>query len=194
MTPRRSAYLWALAVFVLGGVPSAIVLYEGITGIAESLIRIVVPSETLVTLDEAGTYTVFHESPSVFQGETFASDVPPSQIDVTLGAGPGDVVPMGPSLGTYTYNLPGRSGRSIGSFRVDRAGQYRINATLSAADPTERTVIALGHEKGKATLRTVFGGIGIAASGFIAFVIAILVLVLRSRSKSRIEAARLAQG
>lgn len=192
--PGRVGYLIALAIFLAGAIPSALAFSSGLSGLTEGLIRVIVPGETVVTLDKSGTYTVFHENPSVVDGQTFSSSVPPNALQVSITSEGGDSITMGPAGGTFTYNLSGRSGVSIGSLRVDEPGDYVLAATYSAAGPTEQTVIALGHEKGKATIKTVFGAIGFFASGGIATIIAIVILVLRSRSKSRLQAQALGQG
>ena len=189
--PPRTRYLIALFVFLLGALPSAWILASGISGLTKGLIRAEGPGTTAIELDKPGTWTVFYEY-RVATGpvtSVTAPDAPP--MEVTLTAPSGEVTVMGASTGTFNYNTSTHSGVSIGSFRIDEPGSYELGIRYLEEGP-EQVNLALGHEKGKATIKTIFGGIGIAVSGAIAFIIFIVVLILRVRSKSRLEQA--AQG
>jgi hypothetical protein len=186
--PGKTGYWIALLILVLGCGGSGWLLYDGISSLSEGLVRVVVPGETEITLDKTGTWTVFHESPSVVDGQTYNAPIPNS-AQISLRSPDGDEIPMSFSVGNYDYDLPGRSGVSIGSFRVDQAGQYTLSAEWPPNVPGGETVLALGHEKGKATVKTVFGIIGILVSGAIASLIFLIVVILRSRSKNRLQEA-----
>jgi hypothetical protein len=184
--PGKTGYWIALLIFVLGVGGSGYALYDGISSLSEGLVRAVVPSELTPVSLEAGSYTVFHESPSVFEGQTYNAPLP-AALDVYLLDGE-ERIPMSPSVGSLTYDLPGRSGRSIGRFEIERAGEYRLGADVRSVAGGE-WVIALGHEKGKATVKTAAGIAGVLASGLIAVLIFVIVLIMRSRSKNRLREA-----
>jgi hypothetical protein len=184
--PGKTGYWIALLIVVVGVGGSAWLLFDGFGGLSDGLVRAVVPGETQVTLEE-GTYTVFHESPSVVDGQTYNAPLPDAaEVFVTSGS---ERISMVPSLGNYNYNLPGRSGRSIGSFRVAQPGNYSLIVEYPPTAPSDETVIALGHEKGKAAVKIVLGIAGILGSGFIAMLIFLIVVIMRSRSKNRLREA-----
>ncbi len=188
--PPRTRYLIAVLVFLVGAVPSAFLLASGISGLAKGLVRAEGPGQVEIQLDKPGTWTVFYEYRVAEGPVTFvtAPEAPP--MEITLASPSGEVMEMAPSTGTFNYTTSTRSGVSIGSFRIDEPGPYDLEIRYLGEGP-EQVFVALGHEKGKATLKTVFGGIGIAVSGAIAFIIFIVVLILRVRSKSRLEQAAL---
>lgn len=190
--PPRTRYLIAVLVFLLGAVPSAWILASGISGLTQGLIRAGGPGTIGIELDKPGTWTVFYEYRVATGPVTTVTtpDAPP--MEVTLTSPSGEVMVMGASTGTFNYNTSTHSGVSIGSFSIDEPGSYELGIRYLDDGP-EQVNLALGHEKGKATLKTVFGGIGIAVSGAIAFIIFIIVLILRVRSKSRLEQATLGQ-
>jgi hypothetical protein len=186
--PGKTGYWIALLIFVLGVGGSGYVLYDGISSLGEGLVRAEVPGQTEITLDEAGSWTVFHESPSVFEGQTYNAPLPDG-TSVSLIEKSGDEIPMTPSVGSLTYDLAGRSGVAIGRFSVDQPGEYTLSVESPADPSSDPTVLALGHEKGKATIKTVGGIAGILASGFVAMIIFLIVLIMRSRSKNRLREA-----
>lgn len=190
--PRRIGYLVAVLVFLLGAVPSAFLLASGISGLSKGLIRAGGPGQITVELDKPGTWTVFYEYRVADGPVTYVTAPEPPPMEVTLTSATGDVMGMAPSIGQFDYNTATRSGTSIGSFRIDEPGPYELEIRYLQEGP-EQVFLALGHEKGKATIKTVFGGIGIAVSGAIGFIIFVIVLILRVRSKSRLEQAALGQ-
>jgi hypothetical protein len=189
--PGKTGYWIALLIFLLGCGGSGYLLYDGISSLADGLVRAevpTVPANPLVTFDKAGTWTVFHESPSVLDGQTYNAPLPDGTSVFLLG-GPGDEIPMTPAVGSLTYDLAGRSGVAIGRLNVDNPGDYTLVVEYPPGAPSDPTVLAFGHEKGKATIKTVGGIAGILASGFIAMIIFLIVLIMRSRSKNRLREA-----
>ncbi len=188
--PGRAGYVIAALIFLLGGAASGFVLYDGIRGLTKGLVRATGPGSSPVTLDRSGTWTVFYEHQTVLDdGRAVVLTDTPSPLLVTLVSSDGNEIPMDSSTGEFSYSTGERAGRSIGSFGVDEAGDYTLEIDYPRDLGPPQVVLALGHEKGKATLRTVFGTIGLFASGFIAFVIAVLVFIMRWRSKNRLREA-----
>jgi hypothetical protein len=186
--PGKIGYLIALLILLLGCGGSGYLLYDGITSLTEELTRVVVPSESSIALDKAGTWTVFHESPSILDGRTFNAPFPDGATVTLVGEG-GDEVPMSAPVGNFNYDFAGRSGVAIGRLEVDQPGTYELRVEYPAGAPSDETVLALGHEKGKATTKTVLGIAGILVSGFVAMIIFLIVVIMRSRSKNRLQQA-----
>ena len=183
--PGKTGYWIALLILILGCGGSGYLIYDGISSIADGLVRAVVPGETPITLDKAGTWVVFHESPSIVDGQTLDAPIPDS-AEISLETPSGDRIPMSFSFGNYNYNLGGRSGVSIGSFRIATPGDYTLVAEWPPTAPSGETVISMGHEKGKAAVKTIGGIIGVLVSGALASLIFLIVVIMRSRSKNRL--------
>ncbi len=190
--PSRLGYFIALAILIAGVVPSVFLLTSGIGALTEGLIRAGGPGQITVELDKPGTWTVFYEYRVADGPVTYVTSPDPPPLGITLTSESGDIQEMSPSNAQFDYSTGTRSGTSIGRFVVDEPGSYEIAVDYAGDDP-EQIFVALGHEKGKATLKTVFGVIGIVISGAIAFIIFLVVLILRSRSKNRMQQAALGQ-
>ena len=190
--PGRLGYFIALVIFIAGLVPSIFLLTSGISALTEGLIRAEGPGQVRIELDKPGTWTVFFEHRVADGPVTYSTSPEPPPLGITMTSESGETQEMSPSVGQFDYSTSTRSGTSIGRFVIDEPGSYTLTIDYAGTDP-EQISIALGHEKGKATLKTVFGGIGIAVSGGIAFIIFLIVLILRSRSKNRLQQAALGQ-
>ncbi|MGH2806798.1 MAG: hypothetical protein ACRDKT_05955 [Actinomycetota bacterium] len=186
--PGKTGYWIALLIFLLGCGGSGWLLYSGISGVAAGLERVTGPGSGDVDLDKTGTYTVFYEYESVLEDGSrlvWFSEPPPMQVTLTTPAGA--EIPMETSVGNFNYDTGARAGRSIGKFEVTEVGIHTLE--IDYDEGPENLVLALGHEKGKATIKTVFGIIGILVSGMIASIIFIIVVIMRSRSKNRLREA-----
>lgn len=188
LRPRRTGYLIAVLVFLLGAVPSVLLLVSGISGLTKGLVGAEGPGHVAIELDQPGTWTVFYEYRVANGPSTYVSSPEPPPMQVILTSESGAITGMDPSTGQLDYNTGTRSGTSIGSFRIDEPGRYDLDISYLDDGP-EQVFLALGHEKGKAAVKTVFGVIGIAVSGAIGLIIFIIVLILRVRAKNRLERA-----
>ena len=178
--PGRGGYLLAAVVLVLGVTGLAAVLYMGLSGLAMQ--RVVVPGSAELALEEAGRYTIYHESRSVVDGRVYdVADVSGLTVEL-VSAETGESVPLDSPVANTTYDLRGRSGRGVLTFEVDRPGAYRLSADYPAGGGPE-TVLAVGKGIGTRIATTVFGAIAIGIGSFLlAVAIGIVTFVRRRRA------------
>jgi hypothetical protein len=190
--PPRIWYLLPVLIFLLLAVPSAIAFKSGVGGLTEGLTRVTVPGSTTLDL-EPGTYTVFYEYVTVLDGHFVPAphDYREMQITVTpvSGGAPLAVTSTGRNL---SYRVPNHYGYSVAEFEVTSPGGYTFDAIYPNDNPrlgTPNLVLALGKDKVKSTLRTVFGVVGFFGGGFVAVVIAAIIFFLRFRNRRDLERA-----
>ena len=186
--PGRKWYLIALLVFLLIFVPSLLGFLDGFDGITNGLTRVSVPGETSVEL-EPGTWTVFYEHTGEFEGETITTTQQAPEMQAVALAPDGSQIPVQPSNASFNYNVGGHAGYSIGEFEVAEAGTYRFQTRLSDPDDPEQYVLALGKDLGRFTVSLALGVVGMIGAGFLAFIIWLIVIILRSRAKKRAQMA-----
>ena len=186
--PSRRWYLISFGVLVLLFVPSLLVFLNGFEAITRGLVRVPVPGETPVELEE-GTWTVFYEYRGVFDGSSFASRRQAPALDARLMSEEGELISVVPSNARFTYNWFDRSGYSIGKFELDRGGRYVFQSRLVDPGATDRYVLALGKDMGRSTLQLVFGLFGMMGSGLISFIVWLVIFILRFRAKRRMPGA-----
>ena len=186
--PGKKWYLLPLLLLLLIAGPSVYSFTEGLEGIDQGLTRARVPGETEVSL-ERGTWTVFYEWQGEFEGQTFTNSNEFPGMEAVLITEDGNQIPIEASVGSFNYNIGGRSGFSVGKFDVPESGEYVLAARHLDPVATEEFVIALGKDIGRSTTLFVLGLMGIIAGGFFAFVSWLIIVILRSRAKKRQEMA-----
>jgi hypothetical protein len=181
--PSRKGYVFAAAVLAAGVVGFALVLFLGLSGL--SMQRVVVPGSAELTMEEAGRYTIYHESRSVVDGRVYdVTDVSGLTVEI-VSAETGESVPLDSPGANTTYELRGRSGRGVLTFEVDRPGAYRLSAEYPAGGGPE-TVLAVGKGIGTRIAMTVFGAIAIGIGSFLlAVAIGVVTFVRRRRARRR---------
>ena len=186
--PGRKWYVIDLVLFLLFFVPSLLAFLNGIDGITNGLIRVPVPGETSVDL-EAGDWTIFYEHVGEYNGELYntSSDAPLMNVSVT--GEDGQEAEVGPSTGSFDYNISGKAGYSIGDFEIDDEGSYTIVTSVSDPADDGNYLLALGKDLGTSTAALVVGIVGMIGSAFVAFVMWLVVIIMRSRAKKRMQAA-----
>ncbi|MFO8058094.1 MAG: hypothetical protein R6V10_12425 [bacterium] len=155
-------------------------LFSSITGITDSLTQVLVPGEKRLTLTESGNYTVFIEHKSVYQGRVYTAGGS-SGLQLTVTAeDTGRELEVKPAASSATYNVGGRSGSAVWSFRVDRPGDYIISADYPDGREGGEMVLAVGNRFMKDLMTSIFGGLGIL---FVALALgtAIIVIVIIRR-------------
>jgi hypothetical protein len=152
---------------LLGGATIAVwLVLSGISALENAPARIVVPGAAVLTLDQPGTYTVFHESESVVDGRVYvAQDIAGLRVTVTAEADGKPIHVVTPS-GRTTYNFGGHSGVSMLSFDIALPGRYRVSADYAGKGGEPQTVLAIGRVPIGRIVRTIFAIIGSALIGF----------------------------
>lgn len=180
----KRVYMWVAVAFLVVAVPSVWLLATGARGLTEGLVRFTAPGRSLVTIEEPGNYTVFHEYRSSFNGKVFNGPTTLPSLSIVMNGPQGATPVVQSSTGNFNYTLGSRAGYSVGSVRIEQPGQYQVTTTYSS-EPANEVVLALGRDKGRSTIQTVGGLFGLfGAFGLAAIVWLVIFLVRRSRSRS----------
>jgi hypothetical protein len=153
-----ASYYWFAAPFLLLGIGLFIhTVLDGIVHVTDSLTQLVVPGSADLNLKKSLSYTVFLEQESVVNGKIYLT--PGSGSGLTCSAkskSTGDTIGMRRAQSTVTYNLDGRSGRSVLSFAVPEDGEYEFGCKYSEGTTGPETVVAVGAGVGTKIVRLVF--------------------------------------
>ena len=143
--PSRLGYLLALIILVAGAVGATLFALPRIQGLGSGLQQIVVPGDAELALDEPGTYTIFHESRSIVDGELYTSgDVSGLGVEIT-SARDGSAVDLAAPTVDASYDFAGRSGRAFLAFTISKPGPYRLSAGYRDNRNGSRVVLAVGY-------------------------------------------------
>ena len=186
--PSRKWYLVPVLLLLLITGPSIFSFVGGLGGITEGLIRVVVPGETELTLEE-GTWTVFYEWQGEFEGQSFTTSSEFPGMEAVVVADDGTQLPVEGSFGDFDYSTTTSTGFSVGEVDIPEDGTYTFAAQASDPTSTEQFVIALGKDIGRSAILLAVGLIGMIAGVFFAFVIWLIIIILRSRAKKRMQMA-----
>ncbi len=164
--PGRKWYWIAGAVGVVGAAAFVYFLLTGIGGLGDGLQQMLAPGKAEIALEKPGTYTIFHEHESVFEGRYYSSPriVSGLSIGVVSSVG-GEPATVRAASTNATYTLAGRAGVSILEFEIAEPGRYRISAAYTDGRSTPKLVLAIGHDFVGKLMVTIFGGIGIMVAG-----------------------------
>jgi hypothetical protein len=177
--------LWWFGVaggIAIAGIVGAIVLFVmavvRLTDAVDDLTRVDVPGSAQVTIDEAGSYSIYHEHDIDERDEFFF----PSP-DVTLTDPSGNDVFLEPYETDVTYDVEGRSGEGLYTFDADQAGTYEVETS------GESGTIAVGRGVGRNLVGSIVGGFAVGGAGVVAGgLLAIVVGVRRSRNRRALSA------
>jgi hypothetical protein len=167
--PSALWYVLGAALIAAGVGIFAVVLWQGITHIADGLTQVVVPGSVDLKLHKPGEYTIFLERESVVNGRIYSLSGALSGLECKVHSKEtGDSIPLRrPSMST-TYTVGGRSGESVLAFRIDRPGSYEISCGYDEGYIGPEAVVAVGSEVGSGIFRTIgycvlamFGGFGL---------------------------------
>lgn len=162
--PSRWWYVFAAFLVVCGLVFMAAFMVPRIMAVPDTLQRGVVPGAIEIVVNTPGSFTIFHESESVVDGEVFSSgDV--SGLRVQVLAPSGGAVPVVPAGVRSRYAVGGRSGAAIFAFDANLAGTYKLVADYKSGAAEPRVVLAVGTGFLQGLLVTIFGALGIAGAG-----------------------------
>jgi len=177
----RAGYFLAPVLFVVGLAVAGWVVWSGLGALEGAFTRIVVPGAATLTLDETGTYTIFHEAESVIDGKLYAASSI-SGLRVTVAGGPdGKPVPViAPSIDS-TYTLGGHSGKSELAFDIVTPGQYKLAAAYADGRSEPQTVLAVSNGFVRRLITTIVEALAAAFLGFGAALSLVLTTYFRRR-------------
>jgi hypothetical protein len=186
--PSAWYYLLAAPFLLMGMFFFSYTLLHDILHITDSLAQVVVPGGTNLTLKHDETYTVFYEQQSVVNGRIYSSNEPLSGLKCAVNPVPqGDVIPMRrPSMST-TYDVGGRSGKSVLEFFITQDGLHRFSCVYPEGSRGPTVVLAVGSGVGEGIMNTIVKCFGaIFGGGGVAGLVFLTVYFLRERSKKQI--------
>ena len=181
------------AAFIVAGVGFfAYTLLDGIFHITDSLTQVVVPGEADLTLQPKLEYTIFVEQQSVVDGRIFSvtENLSGLRCHVRSGGVDGAEIALRPSHNSTTYNVNGRSGRSVLEFDTGENTEYHVSCAYEEGKQGPQAVVAVGAGVLEKIFTMVLKCLGAMFAGVGAGV-AILVVVSQKRRSAR---KRLAQG
>jgi hypothetical protein len=183
---RSKAGYWLAPIPVILGLALAGWLaWTEIAALQNALVRFVVPGTTVLTLDEPGTYTIYHEADSVVDGKLYsAPNIAGLSVTVTAEASGQSIAVVTPGISS-TYSIGGHSGKSVLAFTVATPGHYRLSAQYANGASGPQTVLAVGQGFLGRLLGTIFGAIGAVFAGFIASLVLVLTTYFRRRNMLR---------
>jgi hypothetical protein len=163
-------YGLAILIIVVGFIAFAGLIFSSVSDMGESLEQVIVPGSADLDLEEPGEYTIFYENQTYFNGKYYSTSeqIPGLQIQVSDIATRSYLATY-PSPGSFSYDLGSRNGKAITSFRIERPGIYRINASyLDGSGPDVVLAVGKGIVEGifstvLTSLAALFGSMAVAA-------------------------------
>jgi hypothetical protein len=181
--PGRIWYLVAVLIGLAGWGGMAMVLFSGLSGSAERMIRVLAPGHAELTLAEQGSYTIFHEYRSMLDGRVYnVEGVSGLQVSVReKGTGIALALTSSPSS---NYTIGSYAGRSLFNFEVRRPGVYVLSATYDRGRTEPRTVLSIDRGFVGNLIATILLAFG-SAFGGMALGIATFIVVFVKRRRAR---------
>ena len=180
--PSAAWYGLAVLVLVAGWVGMGTLLATRLSGATDRMMRLVVPGEAELRLNQTGTYTIFHEYRSTLDGRVY--DTPSIDgLDVTVRAVPSGrlIELMRGADSSYTFS--GSAGRSLFDFEVSEPGAYRIAGIYADGRKEPQAVLAVDRGFVGDLLITILGAVAFAFAGT-GGAIVVAILVARRRAKA----------
>jgi len=186
--PSPSYYGLGIAVILAGVGFFVYFLLTGLFHITDNLTQIVVPGEASLTLQANLTYTIFLEEQSVVNGQIFSMRGNLSGLTCHLREqqSASTEVPLRPSHPSLSYNVNGRSGRSVLEFIPQTSGEYHLACGYEQGSQGPKAVLAVGAGFGEMLtamltrcFASMFGG------GLLGAVIIIVVYRRREQAKKQ---------
>lgn len=180
---RRQPSLWYAALglpFLLaGGGFFAYTLFHELTHVTDSLTQVVVPGRAEMDLTHGRTYTVFSEERSVVNGRIYSTTESISGLECRIRSlRNGTVSPMWQARMNTTYDIGGRSGRSVLQFSVPESGKYEFTCAYETSSRGPVTVLAVGAGVAEnlfytiaTSLAALFAGMGLSLAVVLTVVI-----------------------
>ena len=180
--PGRRWYALAIVIAIAGWVGMAMLLVSRLSVSADRMIRVVVPGEIELRLNEPGNYTIFHEYRSTFEGRVYnVESIPPLEITVRSRAS-GAALPLRNTTAA-SYTVGNRSGRSLYHFEAASPGAYQLTATYADGRRQPETVLSIDRGFVGELLLTILASLAMAFGGML-LAIALFVVVFRRRRQA----------
>lgn len=137
--------------------------------------RVRVGDEGTVVFERAGGYTLYYERR--YSSESIG------EPDFDLSLSPvegGESVRFSEYGSSVTYDVSGRHGRAIYSFRIEEPGRYRLRVGApSGRDPAPREAVAVGRGLGRGLVARIIAAAFVGFWGFAGGAAVIIVTALK---------------
>ena len=185
--PKRGIVFFVLAglVVVVGGGFFVYLLFAGISGITKSVIRVDAPGVQELSLEQAGTYTIFLESTGVEKGTVVDPIKQAHGLNVRVETESGESIPVGPSGMSQTYNYGSRRGVSIMEFKVTTPGQYRFITSFNNDRQRGPVVLTVSHGFVGRLFKVILTSIAVVMGSLLAAAVFIVLGILDLRAKRK---------
>jgi hypothetical protein len=181
--PSRIWYFVAVALLFLGVGGAIYFMMSRLEDIQSALRRVVVPGESVVALEEPGTYTLFHELSGTLDGVVYsASDI--SGLKVTLeSVATGEAVELTRPAASTSYDMGGSSAVGIFAFSIETPGEYRLSAAYDDGRTEPRAILSMASGFVGKLVAAILGTVALVI-GSMALAIVIGVLTFLRRRKA----------
>lgn len=189
---RPGVWLYWLAGFILaaGITVFVVLLVTSIAGIGGAYKQVVVPGRVELTLENKGTYNIFHEYRSVVGNKIYDTDKSINGLKCMLTKkSTSESIPLSVPFGNSNYEIDGREGNSVFEFTIDEPGTYELSAYYDGNQDGPETVLAVGQGFFSSLIFSILGGIGIVFASVISSLI-IFITTYRKRIKYKKELQR----
>jgi hypothetical protein len=184
--PSAALYVVGALVIVAGFVVGGLQCVQGFSALDGWLTRVTVPGTEAITLDEPGTYTIYHEHETILDGELYSSaDAHPGELDYALtNKATGEAVALSVPTMDETYTFMQRQGAAIMLFTIEAPGDYELTATYRDGRTEPRLVLAIGRSVLKRVFAWMVKSFAFVGTGIIVGVVIIVVTAI-GRSRAR---------
>jgi len=170
--PGRIWYLAALAVFI-GGVVWVVIGFVSVNNQVNAFPRVPLPAGGAVTLNHSGGYVIYYEGTGAATGQ-----IPSFNVRIIPAAPPAQVGSLKSYSGSVTYTFGSRQGRAVLNFQVAHAGRFLIQPTGA---PSGGSDLAFGSSIVGGLVATILPAIGLILLGIAAWVVLLIVRIVRTR-------------
>jgi hypothetical protein len=194
--PSQWYYLLGAAVILAGVSLFVYSLLHGIFHITDNLTQIVVPGEKDITLLPKLKYTIFLEEQSVVDGRIFSTNENLSGLTCHVNeVASGSKIDLRRSNASTTYNVNGRSGRSVLEFVTEGPGVHHIACDYEEGKQGPRVVLAIGSGVTENIFSLVMTCLAeMIGGGVLGAAIILFTFFKRERSRKQIAGQPLAPG
>jgi hypothetical protein len=182
---KASWPFWVIgAVVIVAGCGGFLgMLIPGIMSLADDMIRVNVPGETELTLDEPGTYTIFHEN------MTFGDGGPPQQQRglsdfrcTLMRKADGRQIEIHSPSTSMNYSSAESAGYAVLEFTIDEPGTYILDT-----ETDHPAVLAVARDFTGNIMRMVMTSGGVCLGAFVLAALLFVVGIVRVSRNSRIR-------
>jgi len=149
-------------------------LMQKIKDLTEDMVRIPMPESVRVTLEKQGTYTVFYEYKSIYDGKKIYSMTSSSNLELEIKEKEtGKDIQLRRPTTNKRYSFQNRAGYGIYDFNIQKPGEYIFSGKL-VSGKDERVILAIGHGFTEKIMKIVISGLVVM---FITIILGIATLV-----------------